>query len=473
MKTINPSHQTINIILTIGNSDVQTNNKHFFEQKNINVRENRYNSKTYLIPSPFINGKKILQNFDNYYPHLLFPIVDNVLKFIQKEHPSNPLQIFLISTNQNNQEYKNTDTYYFAKIIEKHINKKYNITDIKHTVIKADNIAHYDTMYEWFFNQFKKSTKNIDGHIYLVPQGGVDAINFNLMMFVITKYPNIHQLAVDEKTGKVSILSFPQKFIFQSFISPLLKTYQYESILNLEFVNQSTKKIIQTFLNTIYNTSNNLTNSNIPNNSNSQKNDIPPHIKTFLETEIKPFADELKIILNKNKIQIVILLIQTYIEKFIENNLINILKNEYDFNFEEPLDFYNEWKIKKIPSSLLPEWKENAKKIFQKDQKKYNPEKKDTGLKMDTFNHTVGYYLLLSHPSFQDKDKIKILYNFYYSKTQKIRNNFAHKGSFDFSKQYEYSKIIKDFFNLINQNPELLQTKIDTFNSHLEKLFLQ
>lgn len=371
------------LIFTVGNSDVQTSNPDVFHP-DVKTFKNRYQKNTFLFSMPMLSGKTILKNPDKYLPHLHFPIIDNCLRFLFTQFPdvnNNNLTVFLVSTRQpKSAPHSHRDSFEFANVILYYLqtSHRFKKENLHHVTVKNENLIHYDRMFLWFQKRFNKN--KISGRIFLLPQGGIDAINFNLMLYCIRKYPDLVQLFVDENNN-VSVLNFPHQIRYFSFIQPLLENYNYEQLANIQWLAPDLINLFS-FLKAKFN--------RLPASDEKLPADLPETLTKKLQSNDRLFWLELYlfIALHNRQTEMAVLTFFVIHEMIIDKEFHAILNEKYGFVSPQNHDFLNLWKSnynffainKKTPRNYP-----NLVNVF-KDLEKADPQLtlKDLNLKVKT-----------------------------------------------------------------------------------------
>lgn len=232
------------LIATMGTRDIQVPEKYRKEvEKIVDLIPSKINPDNYLIKEPFEGGKKCLEKKINslfFDAPILFPGIQHILQ------DKGVIDTFyIVVTNQDerivNEKHKRNDTFYFGKIFEEIIKVKFPKNEIRKTKIIAlqEDISYYDKMYSyftWFFREgaFKKIDPN--DKLYILLQGGIDAINTSILLKSIEIFPNVEQLVKPDQAEGVLPLDFPDLFK-QNFMSERIKhaveSYNYISIPDL------------------------------------------------------------------------------------------------------------------------------------------------------------------------------------------------------------------------------------------------
>jgi len=178
----------------------------------------------------------ILHNLEKFKDNITFPIITPFLAHLKlKEDKIDKL--ILVATNQMENSYQKSDTYFVAKII-KRIFLKDNFLKAVEIMQLKQNVSDMDSVYEnikkllMHTKFFKEITA--DANIYLLPLGGIPAINFTLILNLILKFKNrLQQYRVDEKTAHVIPINFNEKFLLEMekfTIENLLTQFFFASI---------------------------------------------------------------------------------------------------------------------------------------------------------------------------------------------------------------------------------------------------
>lgn len=240
------------IIITLGTRDIAISPnlpddlKQTIKTKSIN---------NYIYPlSPRNDGYTILQNFNAFSPYLELPIINPFFSYFQNKFKSNisHLKFLFIATDQpklnNNEFHFNNDTIYYPDIISLLLQNKFKVPKnniLQHFIIQHPHLNLYDKMFDLFYEKFPENllcTIALSKQAFLLPQGGIDAINTCLMLFLNERAGNIIQLYINENQ-ECQELSFPKKYKLK-LIEKLLQNYEYESLLNIEYLPKQTLNIL-------------------------------------------------------------------------------------------------------------------------------------------------------------------------------------------------------------------------------------
>jgi len=184
-------------------------------------------------------GQIILQNFELFKDFIHFPIIEPAVNYVLSGATEID-RVFFITTDQPDADdfYKNKDTLFLGQIAEKYLKARYGQKIKNPYQIKiSGNLTYYDEMYELITDKLNggefKFNEN-DYKVYLLAQGGIDAINTALLLKSIEKFPNFNQLHKPENKNDVDILSFPDKFktnINIHIIKNAIKNYNYSLVI--------------------------------------------------------------------------------------------------------------------------------------------------------------------------------------------------------------------------------------------------
>lgn len=204
------------LIVTVGTRDIQVSNQKElnFRLPNFTLYENKNILGYKFFTCPLEAGNKIIEYHMQdlvEYP-IIKPAIDYVLSIRSKIN-----KLILICTDQKFAEkrFRDLDTIYFAQIIEKLIRKQYSIEQIEsiHQIEIDSNVTNYGKMYDFFDQRLPQILKKNDScNLYIYPQGGIDAINFQALLKCIELFPNTFHLYKSESNNDIEPSDFPKKF---------------------------------------------------------------------------------------------------------------------------------------------------------------------------------------------------------------------------------------------------------------------
>lgn len=240
------------LILTIGTRDVRlATNYEKFVDATTHV-DTRGKELLELISARY-GGKIIADNLAAYSDYLQLPITVPAVRYVlEKEKKID--KIFFVVTDQSEvkpkvEEYHSKrDTLHLAPIIEYGIKKTFSqLADTEfETMPLGKGILEYDTMYKEFETTFNDGFLNVpqNSKVYIQPQGGIDAINFPLLLRCIERYPNTKHLFKPEDQADSGELSFPDLFVQnlkKHKIINALQSYDYSAIATLDHSEKLTR----------------------------------------------------------------------------------------------------------------------------------------------------------------------------------------------------------------------------------------
>ncbi len=177
------------------------------------------------------------------------PIIAPAIDWLYRNHRGETIdQIILVATDQEaepvKERFKNNDSLHFAELIAYFIPKLFKDWQQQfaiHTQLIRKDVVFLDAMYDQFSRLLRDRPFNklwgFD-RIYLLNQGGIDAINTALLLNGLNIFVNrMHLLSVDEGSQSCSELHFPEKYLMEftkSQLDGFLETYNYAAIKNLE-----------------------------------------------------------------------------------------------------------------------------------------------------------------------------------------------------------------------------------------------
>lgn len=191
------------------------------------------------IRPPREKGKKILDDFINYYPRLSFPIIKPVLEYIFNDKKHDQInRLFLIATDQSESntkpEHRANDTIEFARIMQMVIGKQYGqkIAQIKLLKIH-ENPNFIDDMYIFFGQALTRKDFNMENleACYVEQAGGIPSANMALLFQCINIFEEkCMPVYVSEKTKTAIPIKFTDAILNekrQALLSELAGKFDY------------------------------------------------------------------------------------------------------------------------------------------------------------------------------------------------------------------------------------------------------
>ncbi|PAC26460.1 hypothetical protein [Flectobacillus sp. BAB-3569] len=238
------------LVLTVGTRDIQVNDKDL--QKSLNEDEilalkNPYNSQFMARPL----GELIERNFSKFQNIIHTPIIAPLIQYLV-DYNIVINKVFIISTDQPHDvesKYRNNDSVFFGKIIARILRNKLpqGVHISMNEVLITENVTFLDEMYRFFsesdlIKEIEQNNNSINS-VFLLNQGGIDAINTGLMLNII-KASNIklRHFTVDERTKFSFELDFAKSILAESEhqkASALLRHYDYAAIKYLSVKNEA------------------------------------------------------------------------------------------------------------------------------------------------------------------------------------------------------------------------------------------
>jgi hypothetical protein len=187
------------LIVTLGTSDIQISNKleNGFEVENLllkmkglpelNLKQNRTYTDSYLLASPRNDGKIILDYYEYFKTSLHYPLITPLLQLLQNEGSSFE-EVWWVYTDQENEKenFRTNDTVYYKSILRNYFNEQYfNLKHFDYPITK--NVKDIDVQYKDFYQKalLLSNRKFEIDKIFLLPQGGIDQINHALTLQLI------------------------------------------------------------------------------------------------------------------------------------------------------------------------------------------------------------------------------------------------------------------------------------------------
>jgi hypothetical protein len=240
------------LFITIGTRDITIDKKIFSEKTDPKKVKVCYRKSSggfqHMLARPA--GKLILENLKTLQKALNFPIIKPFLDYLKKYESPQFEEVFLIATDQDPEiveDYTLTDTVHFAEILKRLLPKIYKSGNEpgfkKITILKvAGNVIYIDSMFQFFNNLLKQrkyeTLHNFD-EIHILNQGGIDAINYGLLLNALYLYGRKNHLyTINEQGSLCTPLDFGVQFVNEQEKILLLQAierydYSYAKLTNL------------------------------------------------------------------------------------------------------------------------------------------------------------------------------------------------------------------------------------------------
>lgn len=187
-----------------------------------------------------------------YEKKIELPIIAPCIQFLERKIPATEQvdEVWLVSTDQQEDEdsrYWSNDTCYYADVIEKllsthrHSKTKQSFFSKIKPIKVTENVAYLDAMFDKF-NQDLSNRKFLHlenvPRIWLLNQGGIDAINYGLMLNMLYRYGSkTTLLSVNEKTQNCTVLNFTNQFTYEQEkrrLAQAVERYDYAAIKSMD-----------------------------------------------------------------------------------------------------------------------------------------------------------------------------------------------------------------------------------------------
>lgn len=226
------------LIVTLGTSDINIDKSFIEALASETEMSTLYHPKTgRLLARPI--GEFILKHYDKLKKEVVFPILSPCFNFLKKNEI--PSKVILVVTNQEHPIFSKQDTIHYAEIVKRLIPERLDKSvEVEKIIQITDNVTFLDNMYDWFGQVFNKKPLNHLSSfdtIYLLNQGGIDAINTALLLQIIpVAGDKLVHLAVSEQTYECHELEFSLQFMQQNEkikLKSFVEQYDYAAIKTL------------------------------------------------------------------------------------------------------------------------------------------------------------------------------------------------------------------------------------------------
>lgn len=222
---MNDSRQGAVVFITVGRRDIQispsiADNVHF---ANLSLQQSSEENGSYIIAKTRSTGKYLEEHFSELSDFLEYPIIEPSLKYIKRDLEnsfSGVTEIFLIATDQQSGQFSENDTLHFAHIIGKLIKRNFEGNYNTRTLLVRENVSKLDSTYDFFSTELSRlEPEGVLEHgkrLYYHAQGGIDSINFSLLIKLLEYKPDLVLLNKPEGSAISRPILFPEKFIKSS-----------------------------------------------------------------------------------------------------------------------------------------------------------------------------------------------------------------------------------------------------------------
>ncbi len=242
------------LFITIGTRDVLVDQKAFEEILGPELAKEAYNEKGFFLAKR--GGELIFTNYSSFQKIIELPILKPAFDYFNNEQLIFD-KVMLIVTDQDTEQagkYAQSDTLFLGKVISEHLKKEKQGNLPRFEKVETwsiqENVAYLDSMFHFFqqklSNKYHSYLFEPDAHIYLLNQGGIDAINNGLMLNLLYQAGSkVKVLSENEKKKNWSELGFTGKFkarLEQKNFELALHRRDYSAILDLD-----TKPVVKLF----------------------------------------------------------------------------------------------------------------------------------------------------------------------------------------------------------------------------------
>lgn len=207
--------------------------KNYPNDSDVEIQKETTLDNVLTFTKPRLAAASIINYFEYFKPYLIFPIIHKTLHwFLQVA--TFPTEIWWVCTEQNrdafNEHHWNRDTAGFTGILSrllKHFCVEQNIALPKfYSLVFETHVSHLDFNYivagrllsgQHSFQDISKGKYNL----YLLNQGGIDAINTSILLKITEYRPDAIQLQVSEGEAQCRPVAFP-KLISRNFQNRLI-----------------------------------------------------------------------------------------------------------------------------------------------------------------------------------------------------------------------------------------------------------
>lgn len=193
--------------------------------------------------SPRAQGKIVLDKWEQFSQYIKYPIIQPVIQEILEMQVAQFDYVFLVHTDQSrsvdvSEVFVERDSIFFAQVIEKKLRTDFGnkIKEIKKIPV-TKQVVHHDAMYKYFGEEiakiFKKHSDANSVKAFILPQGGIAAVNNALLLRCIEYFDDLTQFSKSENTPIPARSSFPSLFkknITKEKIKQAIDNFDYQIV---------------------------------------------------------------------------------------------------------------------------------------------------------------------------------------------------------------------------------------------------
>jgi hypothetical protein len=245
------------LVVTVGNSDIQISDKKyrdftiensegdfylFSKEKHktiIELLRNRADKSTYILKSCRFDSEKIKKNYNLFRPILRFPIIEPLIKYLKKEATEIDT-IWLVYTDQEDENFRRSDTVYAKDIIQRFLKEIMPAGTRFNSLKVSKNLTDIDFQYNEFSKIKSSPFAKLDNieKAYLFPQGGMDQINQALTLQFIQAFQDRAVILQKPEGADLRELKFPSIFLKELNKQKIIKhleDYDFEKASELMY----------------------------------------------------------------------------------------------------------------------------------------------------------------------------------------------------------------------------------------------
>jgi hypothetical protein len=225
----------IALIVTLGARDLQLDLSYRVDPalKDIPIEVYPANSdpNNGALKNPRNHGNLLNVHYEKFEKYIRFPIVQPAIEYVLEGHCQID-KLVMVVTDQRDEKFNSKDTLSFGRILKKFVERHYK-RQIRQTteIVFKEHLLDYDYNYITAEQEIKRLIANEkQWYVFLLPQGGIDAINTAILLRCIERFECFSQLTKPEGQEGIVKQLFPN-----SFRSMLYKHRLIQSIDNFNY----------------------------------------------------------------------------------------------------------------------------------------------------------------------------------------------------------------------------------------------
>jgi hypothetical protein len=156
-------------------------------------------------------GNYILVNYSKFKDKVNLPIIEPMLRSFERKNITLDI-VYLIATNQENNDYHKFDTISFAKVIKKDFERQKISTKI---IELKEDVNNFNKNYSFFKTRLEQISRKEFDKVFILPVGGMPNINTPLLFASILVFEEKIEQYYTTKEKDAIPVPFNKKFLWE------------------------------------------------------------------------------------------------------------------------------------------------------------------------------------------------------------------------------------------------------------------